>query len=70
MTFHTKSSPNILQLTIYGLENKMISTSRIPHRLDRKVPLVMGSGRGIGAAITIELGRLGAKVVMNYANSA
>ncbi|KAL2871744.1 putative hydroxysteroid dehydrogenase [Aspergillus lucknowensis] len=42
----------------------------IPGRLDGKVALVTGSGRGIGAAIAIHLGRLGAKVVVNYANSA
>jgi tetrahydroxynaphthalene reductase len=30
---------------------------------------VTGSGRGIGAAIAVHLGRLGAKVVVNYANS-
>ena len=41
----------------------------VPYRLDGKVALVTGSGRGIGAAIAIELGRLGAKVVVNYANS-
>lgn len=41
----------------------------LPYRLDGKVALVTGSGRGIGAAIAIELGRLGAKVVINYANS-
>lgn len=38
-------------------------------RLDGKVALVTGSGRGIGAAIAIYLGSLGAKVVVNYANS-
>lgn len=41
----------------------------IPYRLDGKVALVTGSGRGIGAAIAIALGRLGAKVIVNYANS-
>lgn len=41
----------------------------IPYRLDGKVALVTGSGRGIGAAMAVELGRLGAKVVVNYANS-
>ncbi|KAL4784956.1 hypothetical protein BJX76DRAFT_356562 [Aspergillus varians] len=41
----------------------------IPYRLDGKVALVTGSGRGIGAAMAIELGRCGAKVVVNYANS-
>ncbi|KAL9111232.1 MAG: hypothetical protein Q9227_004310 [Pyrenula ochraceoflavens] len=41
----------------------------IPYRLDNRVALVTGSGRGIGAAMAIELGRLGARVVVNYANS-
>lgn len=41
----------------------------IPYRLDGKVALVTGSGRGIGAAMATELGRCGAKVVVNYANS-
>lgn len=41
----------------------------VPGRLDGKVALVTGSGRGIGAAIAIHLGRLGAKVVVNYANA-
>ncbi|KAL4757736.1 uncharacterized protein BDW70DRAFT_153054 [Aspergillus foveolatus] len=45
-------------------------TKHIPYRLDGKVALVTGSGRGIGAAIATEPGRLGAKVVVNYANSA
>ncbi len=42
----------------------------IPGRLDGKVALVTGSSRGIGAAIAKHLGKLGAKVVINYANSA
>ncbi|POS77646.1 tetrahydroxynaphthalene reductase-1 [Diaporthe helianthi] len=41
----------------------------IPFRLDGKVALVTGSGRGIGAAIATELGRAGAKVIVNYAKS-
>lgn len=41
----------------------------VPYRLDGKVALVTGSGRGIGAAMAVELGRCGAKVVVNYANS-
>jgi tetrahydroxynaphthalene reductase len=47
---------------------KMIS-QHFPGRLDGKVAIVTGSGRGIGAAIAIYLGKLGAKVVVNYANS-
>lgn len=45
------------------------ATTYMPYRLDGKVALVTGSGRGIGAAMAIELGRNGAKVVVNYANS-
>lgn len=39
-------------------------------RLDGKIALVTGSGRGIGASMAIELAKRGAKVVVNYANSA
>lgn len=42
----------------------------IPYRLDGKVALVTGAGRGIGAAMAVELGRCGAKVVVNYVKSA
>ena len=41
----------------------------ILYRLDGKVALVTSAGRGIGAAMAVELGRCGAKVVINYANS-
>jgi tetrahydroxynaphthalene reductase len=47
-----------------------MTSLRIPGRLDGKVALVTGSSRGIGAAIALYLGSLGAKVVVNYANSA
>lgn len=45
-------------------------TPHVPRRLEGNVALITGSGRGIGAAIAIQLGKLGAKVVVNYANSA
>ncbi|KAK1492903.1 tetrahydroxynaphthalene reductase-1 [Colletotrichum abscissum] len=47
-----------------------ISPPVSPYRLDGKVALVTGSGRGIGAAIALQLARSGAKVVINYAKSA
>lgn len=41
----------------------------LPFRLDGKVALVTGSGRGIGASIAVELARNGAKVVVNYSRA-
>ena len=59
---------NNLYLDILEVSN--MRDSYVPYRLDGKIALVTGSGRGIGAAIAVELGRLGAKVIVNYANSA
>ena len=36
---------------------------------DAKVCLVTGASRGLGAAIALELGKAGQKVVVNYAGS-
>ncbi|KAI1854092.1 hypothetical protein JX266_001233 [Neoarthrinium moseri] len=56
--------------SFYPKHYHQMSTPHLPYRLDGKVALVTGSGRGIGAAIAIEFGRLGAKVAVNYANSS
>jgi len=37
--------------------------------LEGKVALVTGAGRGIGKEMALELGRRGAKIIVNYANS-
>ncbi|KIW74255.1 hypothetical protein Z517_12195 [Fonsecaea pedrosoi CBS 271.37] len=39
-------------------------------RLDGKVAIVTGSGRGIGRGIAIELGKRGSNVVVNYSRSS
>lgn len=43
---------------------------RMNKRLDGKIAIVTGAGRGIGSAIAKELGESGANVVVNYSNSA
>lgn len=47
-----------------------LETTHLPYRLDGKVALVTGAGRGIGAAMAVELGRCGAKVIVNYVKSS
>lgn len=40
------------------------------HRLDGRVALVTGSSKGLGRSMAMALGAAGAKVALNYANSA
>ncbi|EMF17389.1 versicolorin reductase [Sphaerulina musiva SO2202] len=47
-----------------------VEAAHVPFRLDGKIALVTGSGRGIGASIAVELARQGAKVVVNYSRAA
>lgn len=47
----------------------MRETSDRTARLDGKVALVTGAGRGLGAGLAIELGQRGASVVVNYSKS-
>lgn len=47
----------------------MSSQASNPFRLDGRVALVTGSSKGLGKAIAIGLGKVGAKVAMNYNNN-
>lgn len=47
----------------------MAQASHFFGRLDGKFALVTGSGRDIGAVIAVQLGKLGAKVMVNYVKS-
>ena len=55
---------------VYKVSNLTGSGITMPFSLDNRVALVTGSSRGLGKAIAMMLGRLGAKVAINYANDA
>lgn len=52
------------------MNSKTNGNKKVLFNLEGKVALVTGSGRGIGAAMAVELARCGAKVIVNYAKSA
>jgi tetrahydroxynaphthalene reductase len=46
-----------------------VTPPALPYRLDGKVALITGAGRGIGAEMALQLARCGAKVLVNYVRS-
>lgn len=71
----TETAPAPVATPAAPASTPSISTVRGPlgigsASLQGKIALVTGSGRGIGREMALELGRRGAKVVVNYAHSS
>jgi hypothetical protein len=59
----------LLKPTVDSTVRRRFAPPALPYRLDGKVALLTGAGRGIGAEMALQLARCGAKVVVNYVRS-
>jgi 3-oxoacyl-[acyl-carrier protein] reductase len=69
MTESTSTTQNAPSVTTHSSVSEIFRSSYSPNLLAGKVALVTGGSRGIGRAIALAYGALGAKVIVNYAGN-